>query len=74
MRLSHAECEENFATKWFPRVEADMRQMVLKNKARLVHYMLFAKYSKQEQRKDKLQTVLGDEYLEIYRQAQRVWR
>ena len=68
-RVSHPETTDNYATKWFPEVEASLKQAILKNKARLVHYMLYAKYSKQELKKDKLKDIFGDDFDEICAKA-----
>jgi hypothetical protein len=61
-RVSHPNNNESYACKWFPQVEPSIKQIALKNKARLVNYMLYAKHSRIDLKKDKLQQSIGEDF------------
>jgi len=57
---------------WYPHVDPDMHHFVIKEKHKLVKYVLHAKHSKIDKKNDKLNEVIGEEFDDYWEAAREV--
>jgi hypothetical protein len=69
-RVANLNCEEAFATKWFPDVDVEMTHCFLTSAAMLQYYVLHAKHSNLEQTNLNFATILDEKFQEIKEDAE----
>lgn len=70
-RVSPPKSKEIYSKVWYPLVEPRMDYFVIKEKHKLVKYVMHAKHSKIDKKGDKLQEVLGEEFDETWALAKK---
>lgn len=68
-RLSTPSCSEQYAKSWYPNVQPNLMHLTLSNKAKSVNYVLHAKHGKLEEKKDKLEQLIGEDYQDCVKAA-----
>lgn len=68
-RASNEANKEPAAKLWYPEVEPLMASFQIKDKAKLVNYVLHAKHSKIHRKVDKLDKFIGEDFDEIVSNA-----
>jgi len=68
-RVSTLDNKESYSKLWYPDVEPSMLNFAIKDKAKLVNYVLHAKHSKVDRKVDKLDILIGEDFEEIVARA-----
>jgi len=68
-RASMPNCKEQHSKLWIPYIEPRMGNFQIKDKAKLMYYVLHSRHGNLSQQKDKLEAMLGEDFKEIVEKA-----